>query len=496
MFLCEPGGLSRIILWLEILWAENPQNNSSFSHPNSHPNSHVQSGQATSRLRDRTHSPTRQNLPGIYKAMEPALSHYGNEMSRLTGVRAIMKDINEALRAGAGKDLINLSAGNPLILPEVEQLWRDCTADLLASPEYGEVVCRYGASQGYQPFVEAVVNDFNRRYGLTLSDRNILITPGSQSLYFYAANAFGGYTRSGTLKKIVLPLSPDYTGYGGVTLTPEALVAYKPFLDIDAPAHRFKYRPDFSQLEIDESTGAVLFSRPCNPTGNVLTDEEVKKIAELAAPYDIPVFIDSAYAPPFPALNFTDMAPLFGGNIIHCMSLSKAGLPGERIGIAIGDEQVIQVLECFQTNMCIHSPRYGQAIAARAIRSGALADIAVNVIRPFYQKKINIIEHTLDQAMPRDLPWFLHRGEGAIFTWLWLKDLPITDWELYQQLKQVSVIVVPGSSFFPGLRENWEHTHQCIRISLTAGDQEIETGMKRLAEVVKLVYQRSVVTGR
>lgn len=403
-----------------------------------------------------------------------------------------MKDIIETLRAGAGRELINLSAGNPLILPEVEQLWRDCTADLLASPEFGDVVCRYGASQGYQPLIEAIANDFNKRYGLNLSDRNILITPGSQSLYFYAVNAFGGYTENRRLKQIVLPLSPDYTGYGGVTLTPEALVAYKPTLDIDAPRHRFKYRPDFSQLEINEDTGCVLFSRPCNPTGNVLTDEEVRKIAALASPLDIPVLIDSAYAPPFPALNFTEMAPLFGGNILHCMSLSKAGLPGERIGVAIGDEQLIQILECFQTNMCIHSPRYGQAIAARAINSGALAEIATHVIRPFYQKKVQIVEATLDREMPQDVPWFLHRGEGAIFTWLWLKDLPMTDWEFYQKLKQVGVIVVPGSSFFPGLREDWEHTRQCLRISLTASDAEIEKGMKLLAEAVKVAYKQTV----
>jgi valine--pyruvate aminotransferase len=404
-----------------------------------------------------------------------------------------MKDIKETLRAGAGQEFINLSAGNPLILPEVEQLWRECAADLLSSHEYGEVVCRYGDSQGYQPLIEAVANDFNRRYGLNLSDRNILITPGSQSLYFYAANAFGGYTASGNLRKIVLPLSPDYTGYGGVTLVSEALISYKPALDIDSKNHRFKYRPDFSQLQISEETGCVLFSRPCNPTGNVLSDDEVKKISALAVPYDIPILIDSAYGPPFPALNFTDMTPLFGSNIVHCMSLSKAGLPGERIGIAIGDEQVIQVLECFQTNMCIHSPRYGQAIAARAINSGALAEIATNTIRPFYQNKIKIVETTLDQAMPTEVPWFLHRGEGAIFAWLWLQDLPITDWELYQKLKQVGVIVVPGSPFFPGLRETWEHTHQCIRVSLTASDQDIETGMKRLAAVVKQVYGQSTV---
>ena len=422
--------------------------------------------------------------------MKPALTRIGAQMSNLTGVRAIMKDIIETLEAGAGQEFINLSAGNPLILPAVEQLWRDCTSELLASSDYGEVVCRYGSSQGYGPLISAIANDFNNRYGLNLTERNILITPGSQTLYFYAANAFGGYTTSGNLKQIVLPLSPDYTGYGGVTLVPEALIAYKPTLDIDSTAHKFKYRPDFSQLAITENTGCVIFSRPCNPTGNVLTDDEVQKIAALAAPYDVPVLIDSAYAPPFPALNFTDMTPVFGENILHCMSLSKAGLPGERIGIAIGDEQLIGALESFQTNMCIHPSRYGQAIAARAINSGALADIAVQVIRPYYQSKFAVLEATINQAMPKDLPWFLHRGEGAIFAWLWLKDLPLSDWEFYQQLKQVGVIVVPGSTFFPGLQEDWPHKHQCLRISLTASDQEIETGMQRLAKVAEQVYQK------
>ena len=90
--------------------------------------------------------------------------------------------------------------------------------------------------------------------------------------------------------------------------------------------------------------------------------------------------------------------------------------------------------------------------------------------------------------MPKNLPWFLHRGEGAIFAWMWFKDLPITDWELYQQLKEVGVIVVPGNSFFPGLQGEWSHKNQCIRISLPATDEEITEGMKRLATVIEQVY--------
>ncbi|NJN62992.1 MAG: valine--pyruvate transaminase [Coleofasciculaceae cyanobacterium RL_1_1] len=421
--------------------------------------------------------------------MTPALSKIGQHMSNLTGVRAIMQDIIETLRSGQGREFINLSAGNPVILPEIEQLWRDCTQELLDSSEYGDVVCRYGSSQGYQPLIEAVVRDFNQRYGLNLTDRNVLISSGSQSLYFFGANAFGGYTSSGQLKRIVLPLSPDYTGYGGVSLVPEAVVAYKPMLDIDEIHHRFKYRPDFSQLEIGEDTGCVIFSRPCNPTGNVLTDEEVAKITSLAAAYDVPVMIDSAYAPPFPALNFTEMTPQFGGNILHCLSLSKAGLPGERIGVVIGEESLVSVLQSFQTNLCIHSSRYGQAIAARALDSGRLADLSTSVIRPHYQAKFAVLAEALEASMSPSLPYYLHAGEGAIFAWLWFQDLPISDRELYQLIKEVGVIVVPGEPFFPGLREDWDHKHQCLRISLTATASELAIAMERIATVVAQVYR-------
>ncbi len=423
--------------------------------------------------------------------MTPTLTQFGKQMSHLTGVRAIMQDIQETLRSG--QSFINLSAGNPVILPEVEQLWRDCTAELMAGPEYGEVICRYGSSQGYEPLVAAVRDDFNQRYGLSLCDRNILITPGSQSLYFLAANAFGGYTPDHQLKPILLPLSPDYTGYGGVSLYPEAVRSVQPEIDSLPQPHRFKYRPSFDQLQITEQTGFVLFSRPSNPTGNVLTDAEVKEIVDRAAVYQTPVFIDSAYAPPYPALNYTAMTPLLASpqypHVVHCLSLSKAGLPGERVGIAIGDAHIIQVLQAFLTNLCIHSSRYGQAIAARAIRSGALADLSTRVIRPHYQAKIAALEAAFDAAMP-NVPWHLHRAEGAIFAWLWLQDLPISDADFYQRLKQKSVIIVPGHPFFPGLPDrSWPHIHQCFRISLTATEGEIVEAVKRLAALVDEVYK-------
>jgi valine--pyruvate aminotransferase len=50
---------------------------------------------------------------------------------------------------------------------------------------------------------------------------------------------------------------------------------------------------------------------------------------------------------------------------------------------------------------------------------------------------------------------FLHWGEGGMFAWLWFNNLPISDLDLYQELKQVGIIVVAGRFFFTGLAQDW-----------------------------------------
>ncbi|CAN5797692.1 valine--pyruvate transaminase [soil metagenome] len=419
--------------------------------------------------------------------MQSHLTLVGEKMSKLSGVRTINKDTMDALRAEDAHKWINLGGGNPVVLPEAEYMWRRYTHELLKAPDFGEVICRYGASQGYEPLVEAVVDLFNSRYGWGITRRNVLIAPGSQALIYFALNSFGGRAAEGRIQPIVLPLSPEYTGYGGTTIAEDTLKSYRPSIDILGP-HRFKYRPDFKRLKIDGATGAVLFSRPSNPTGNVLTDGETQKIVDLAMVEEVPVLIDSAYAVPFPNLAFTEMTPIFKENVIHLISFSKAGLPGERIGVAIGSERYLSVLESFQANANIHSSRYGQAIAAKAIKSGELAHISEAVIKPHYKRKLTLLEDAFERELPEELPWYLHAGDGAMFAWLWMKDLPVSDVDLYERLKQDRVIVVPGSLFFPGLEEPWSHKQQCIRISLTATEEEIEQGVATIAQVIGQVY--------
>jgi valine--pyruvate aminotransferase len=423
--------------------------------------------------------------------MEIKLSKFGSRMSELTGVRAIMKDIIETLKSSKDKSFINFSAGNPVIIPEVDRLWRKITNELQQSSEFSNVVGRYGASNGYEPFIEAVINDYNKRFNLQLTKNNILVNPGSQMLYFVAANAFSGYDANGNKKDLMLPIVPEYTGYGGVALHNECIKSYKPLIEVYEDTHEFKYLLDRENIKIDESTGCIFSSRPCNPTGNIMKLAEVEFLVNRAKEKSVPIFFDSAYASPYPALNFTDMSPIFGGNVAHCVTLSKAGLPGERVGFVIAEEEIIKPLEAFQTNACLHSSRMGQALATIAINSGELQDACLNFVRPFYQERMIALQEAADRFLPKSLPWYLHRGEGSIFAWLWFKDLPISDWELYNTLKINQVIVVPGSTFFPGIKEEgWKHQRECIRLSLTTSKEDIAQGLKIIGETISKVYSR------
>lgn len=419
--------------------------------------------------------------------MKYFLSHIGERMSILSGVREIMADIEQTLKTVDPDKLINLSPGNPLILPETAKLWRKHAQKLLASEEFDHVIGRYGLTQGYQPFIDAIVEYFNKNYETNFTDRNILVTPGSQFAYFIAINAFAGPGADGN-REVLFPLCPEYTGYSNMGIDHRFLRANKPNIEIIGD-HRFKYKVNFENLSLDD-TGLVLFSRPCNPSGNLVTDEEVYKLVDLAKAKNIPVMVDSAYAPPFPNMVFEDMDLIFDDNLIHVMSFSKTGLPGERLGVVIGSEENISLMRAFQANAAIHSSRFGQALLKEILPTGDLEVICDEIVSPFYENKHQLLHRLIEKYFNPEIPYYLHNSEGTLFAWIWFKDLPIADTELYQELKKENVLVVPGSSFFPGLKdkESWPHHRECIRISLTASDDHLDRGLAKIAEVVDKLY--------
>jgi len=87
-----------------------------------------------------------------------------------------------------------------------------------------------------------------------------------------------------------------------------------------------------------------------------------------------------------------------------------------------------------------------------------------------------------------DLDYYIHKPEGTFFLWLWFKEMPITCQQLYERLKARRVLVVPGHYFFPGLREEWRHKHECIRVNYSQAEAVVREGIKIIAEEVRKAY--------
>ena len=129
----------------------------------------------------------------------------------------------------------------------------------------------------------------------------------------------------------------------------------------------------------------------------------------------------------------------------------------------------------------------GAAIATDMVRSGEIIRLSREVIKPFYEKKAGeAVKQLLEEL--EGIDFHIHKPEGAFFLWLWLRGMPITDEELYQRLKKRGVLVVPGHYFFPGLKTEWKHKHECIRINYAQDEEMVSAGLKIIADEVKLAY--------
>ncbi|HBC3374924.1 TPA: valine--pyruvate transaminase [Vibrio parahaemolyticus] len=413
-------------------------------------------------------------------------SKFGEKFNQYSGITQLMDDLNDGLRTPGA---IMLGGGNPAAIPAMLDYFHQASEEMLASGELVAALTNYDGPQGKDVFVKALAQQFRETYGWDISEKNISLTNGSQSGFFYLFNLFAGKQPDGSHKKVLLPIAPEYIGYGDAGIDEDIFVSYHPEIEL-LDNGLFKYHVDFEKLTVDDSVAAICASRPTNPTGNVLTDEEVRKLDKLARENNIPLIIDNAYGLPFPNIIFEDVEPFWNENTILCMSLSKLGLPGVRCGIVIASEEITQALTNMNGIISLAPGSVGPALANHIIAKGDLLKLSSEVIKPFYKQKSQRAVELLQQAIT-DERFRIHKPEGAIFLWLWFDELPITTMELYQRLKARGVLIVPGEYFFIGQKDEWDHAHQCLRMNYVQDDEMMQKGIAIIAEEVEKAYLQS-----
>jgi valine--pyruvate aminotransferase len=391
-----------------------------------------------------------------------------------------MDDLAEGM---AQPGTIMLGGGNPATIPEVVAVFDAVLDKLRDSGKLIATLANYDAPQGKASFLETLAEFFRQQYGWKITSQNIALTHGSQSSFFILFNSFAGRSR-GVSKRVLIPLVPEYIGYCDVGIESDLVISQQAKIQ---PLDNgfFKYQVDFENLHVDDSVGLICVSRPTNPSGNVLTDDECLQLDRIALRHDVPLLIDSAYGTPFPNIIFDEVNPFWNENCIVCMSLSKLGLPGARTGIVIANEEVIRFFSNMTAITSLAPAGIGAEIVNQLILDEALLPLCNNLIRPFYRSRAELAIALLRQAID-DTRLHIHKPEGSMFLWLWFEGLSIDTSELYQRLKRNGLLVVPGKYFFPGQGEDvGEHAESCVRMNYVQSEQELAKGIEILARELK-----------
>ena len=425
-------------------------------------------------------------------------SDFGKKLTGESGILQLMDDIGRPLPDGVKP--CRLGGGNPARIAQVEKLYRGRMEKILShKDDFEKLIGFYDSPQGRMEFIESVAEYFSKTYGWKIGPENVAVTNGSQSAFFYIFNLLSGFftsAKKSVKKTIVLPLVPEYIGYADQGIERGQFVGIPSTCQYEKD-RTFKYHVDFDALknymQKHDNVGALCVSRPTNPTGNVLTDSEIKSLAKIARQYGVPLMVDNAYGLPWPDIIFTDdAAPYWDQNVILSMSLSKIGLPSLRSGIIIADKKIVQAIGNINAIAALASGSLGQAIAAPLIKSGRLVKCAQKYVRPFYHKKSILTQKAIHRHFAGS-DYFVHKSEGSIFQWLLMPSLKISSIEFYHKLKKRGVIVVPGEYFFFGssfdksLPPVEEHPHysKCLRLNYGGDEKEIEAGLKTIAELYK-----------
>ncbi|MGR3913080.1 MAG: valine--pyruvate transaminase, partial [Gammaproteobacteria bacterium] len=421
-------------------------------------------------------------------------SAFSERLMRDSGILRLMNDLGGAINRGGGdgdaQDVQMLGGGNPASIAAVERVFRAEMEMMLADGRaFERMVGNYDSPQGNDAFIEALAELLSGALGRKVRRDNIAITNGSQAGFGMLFNLFAGRGAGapGKIKKILLPMTPEYIGYADLGPGPRPLfTAARPRIE-ELGEWQFKYRIDFERLRLGDDIGAVCISRPTNPSGNIVTDDELGRLRHMTRAAGVPLIVDGAYGPPFPGIVFTRATACWDENMILCLSLSKLGLPGARTGIIVAAAEIITRITQCNAIFTLAPGRFGPSLVTRLIARGELLPLCARHIAPYYRERSRRAMELVREAM-RGLPVRAHASEGAIFLWLWFPALPISSDTLYQRLKQRGVLVVAGEHFFLGARRAWRHRQECIRVTFAGEAAQLERGIAIIGEEARRAY--------
>lgn len=339
----------------------------------------------------------------------------------------------ESVSTESNEPLVAWSMGEP----------RHAAADFLVQALQDETLIRrglgtYPPTKGIPELREAIAGFLMQRYQLSSKpdpETQVLPVTGTREALFAIAQAIVTATDTAN---VIMP-NPFYQIYEGATI----LAGAEPYYLNCTEANN--YLPDFDEVpdQVWERCELLYLCTPGNPTGAVMTTEELQKVIRLAEQFNFVIVSDECYSeiyrhesdPPEGLLGAADAMGWHDyKNCLAVNSLSKrSNLPGLRSGYIAGDAELLEKFLLYRTYHGSAMPVHHQLVSVMAWQD----EEHVIANRSLYREKFDTVAEILNPVWPMPMP------DAGFYFW---PETPIPDTDFAVRLIQLAnVKVLPGS---------------------------------------------------
>jgi len=324
------------------------------------------------------------------------------------------------------EDCISLGVGEP----DFETPWH-ITEEGIYSLEQGKTF--YTSNQGLHELREEISKWNKRKYGLDYSVENIIVTCGGSEAIDIALR-----TCINPGDEVII-LEPNYVCY-----EPDVILAGGVVKKIQLKnENEFRLTPEELEEVITEKTKILLINYPNNPTGAIMTKEDLEKIVEVVKKHDLLVISDEIYS----ELTYSEKHCSIGSfpgmkeRTITINGFSKAfSMTGRRLGYVMGPKEIMDQMKKIHQFVIMCSPTVSQYAGIEALKNG---DPDVEKMKKEYDKRRKYLLKEFDRL---GLPCF--EPKGAFYIFPDIRKYGMSSEEFATDLlNKEHVVVVPGTAF-------------------------------------------------
>ena len=322
----------------------------------------------------------------------------------------------------------------------------------------------YGPPLGLPRLREAIAADASMRKRFPVDPANVVVTPGAKPIMYYAILALIEETDEVIYPDPGFPIYESMTRFVGGTPVPIPL----------REENDFRMDPADIRAAVTPRTKLLIFNSPHNPTGSVLTEQDLKEIADIAREHDLTVLADEIYGRITYDGEFHSIAalPEMAERTIVLDGFSKAfAMTGWRMGYAILPSGLVDPFSKLIINSVSCTSSHQQMAAVEALTGPQ--DPVDAMVEEFRARRSLIVEG-LNQ-----IPGFRARmPAGAFYAFPNVAGTGMTGSELADKLLyDGGVCVLSGSAFGKAAADH-------IRISYANSRENLQLALDRIREVV------------